>query len=65
MEQKKIDRISQLSRKQRTVGLTKEEKLEEAQLRQEYLQTIRENIKATLDRPYVVEKDGAVKKLRQ
>ena len=40
MEQKKIDRISQLSRKQRTVGLTKEEKLEQAQLRQEYLQTI-------------------------
>ncbi|HJB25541.1 MAG TPA: DUF896 domain-containing protein [Firmicutes bacterium] len=65
MEQKKIDRISQLSRKQRTVGLTKEEKLEQAQLRQEYLQTIRENIKATLDRAYVVEKDGAVKKLRQ
>lgn len=65
MEQKKIDRISQLSRKQRTVGLTKEEKLEQAQLRQEYLQAIRENIKATLDRAYVVEKDGAVKKLRQ
>ena len=65
MEQKKIDRISQLSRKQRTVGLTKEEKLEQAQLRQEYLQTIRENIKATLDRAYVVEKDGADKKLRQ
>lgn len=65
MEQKKIDRISQLSRKQRTVGLTKEEKLEQAQLRQEYLQTIRKNIKATLDRAYVVEKDGAVKKLRQ
>ncbi len=65
MEQKKIDRISQLSRKQRTVGLTKEEKLEQAQLRQEYLQAIRKNIKATLDRAYVVEKDGAVKKLRQ
>ena len=65
MEQKKIDRISQLSRKQRTVGLTKEEKLEQAQLRQEYLQAIRKNIKAPLDRAYVVEKDGAVKKLRQ
>lgn len=65
MEQKKIDRISQLSRKQRTVGLTKEEKLEQAQLRQGYLQAIRKNIKATLDRAYVVEKDGAVKKLRQ
>ena len=41
MEKKKIDRISELSRKQRTIGLTEEEKAEQAQLRQEYIQAIR------------------------
>ena len=65
MEQKKIDRISELSRKQRSTGLTEEEKQEQAQLRQEYLQAIRRNVRTTLDRAYVVEKDGTMKKLKQ
>ncbi len=65
MEQKKIDRISELSRKQRSTGLTEEEKQEQAQLRQEYLQAIRKNVRATLDRAYVMEKDGTMKKLKQ
>ena len=63
MEQKKIDRISELSRKQRSVGLTGEEQQEQQALRQEYLQAIRKNLKATLDRAYVVDQDGSAKKL--
>lgn len=63
MEQKKIDRISELSRKQRSVGLTGEEQQEQQALRQEYLQAIRKNLKATLDRTYVVDQDGSAKKL--
>ncbi len=65
MEKKKIDRISELSRKQRTIGLTEEEKAEQAQLRQEYIQAIRRNVKSTLDRAYIVEQDGTIKKLKQ
>lgn len=63
MEQKKIDRISELSRKQRSVGLTGEEQQEQQALRQEYLQAVRKNLKATLDRAYVVDQDGSAKKL--
>lgn len=65
MEKKKIDQISELSRKQRTIGLTEEEKAEQAQLRQEYIQAIRRNVKSTLDRAYIVEQDGTIKKLKQ
>ena len=65
MEKKKIDRISELSRKQRTIGLTEEEKAEQAQLRQEYIQAIRRNVKSTLDRAYIVEQEGTIKKLKQ
>lgn len=55
--------ISELSRKQRSVGLTGEEQQEQQALRQEYLQAIRKNLKATLDRAYVVDQDGSAKKL--
>ncbi len=52
-----------MSRKQRSVGLTGEEQQEQQALRQEYLQAIRKNLKATLDRAYVVDQDGSAKKL--
>ena len=37
MEQKKIDRINELAKKMKTVGLTEEEKAEQAVLRREYI----------------------------
>lgn len=36
-----LDRINQLAKKQREDGLTNEEKIEQRQLREEYLQQIR------------------------
>jgi len=48
MDKKKIERINELAHKKKTVGLTEEETKEQAQLRQEYLQTIRENFRQTL-----------------
>lgn len=36
-----LDRINQLAKKQREDGLTNEEKIEQGQLREEYLQQIR------------------------
>ena len=49
VEQVKIQRINELAKKKKTVGLTEEEALEQAQLRQEYLQSIRENFRQTLE----------------
>lgn len=49
MEQSKIDRINELAKKKKTVGLTDEEIKEQAELRQEYLKGIRENFRATLE----------------
>lgn len=56
MDQAKIKRINELSRKQRSVGLTQAEKTEQAALRQEYLANVRRNVKAMLDNVEIVEK---------
>ena len=49
MEQKKIDRINELARKMKTEGLNEAEKAEQAQLRKEYLESIRNSFRQTLD----------------
>lgn len=49
MEQSKIDRINYLARKNKTEGLTEDELKERDALRKEYLQSIRENFRRTLD----------------
>lgn len=65
LEQYKINRINELSRKSKTVGLTEEEKNEQQILRQEYIQSFRNNLKLTLDNIVVVDKDGSKSKLKQ
>lgn len=45
-----IERINELSRKQRSVGLEEWERAEQEALRQEYLSFIREQVKDTLSR---------------
>ena len=49
MEQKKIDRINELARKMKTAGLTDDEKAEQAELRKEYLESIRKSFRQTLE----------------
>ena len=63
MEQKKIERISELSRKSRAEGLTEEEKLEQQALRQEYIQSMRQSLRATLDTSVIVRPDGSKEKV--
>lgn len=63
MEQKKIERISELSRKSRAEGLTEEEKLEQQALRQEYIQSMRQSLRATLDNSVIVRPDGTKEKV--
>ena len=59
-----ITRINELARKAKSVGLTPEEKLEQSILRQEYVDSIKRNMKAQLDNIEIVRPDGSVEKLK-
>ena len=63
MEQSKIDRINELARKQKTEGLTEEEKAEQAVLRREYIEGYKKSVMSQLDNMYIVEPDGTKKKV--
>ncbi|MDO4491695.1 MAG: DUF896 domain-containing protein [Lachnospiraceae bacterium] len=58
-----IARINELYKKQKTVGLTPEEKVEQQILRQEYLDAVRGNLKAQLDNIDIREADGSITNL--
>lgn len=58
--QKQIDRINELARKSKAEGLTSDEKMEQAALRQEYIAAIRRNLRGQLDQIDVQEKDGTI-----
>ena len=63
MEQEKIDRSNVLARKSKAEGLTEAEKREQELLRQEYIATIRRNLRAQLDNIDVVNPDGTTENL--
>lgn len=63
MEQKKIDRINELARKQKAEGLTEEEKNEQFALRREYIEAYKKNLVAQLENIYMVEPDGSKHKI--
>jgi uncharacterized protein YnzC (UPF0291/DUF896 family) len=58
MEQKKIDRINELARKSKAEGLTDEERVEQAQLRSEYIAAYRASLVAALENTYIVDEKG-------
>ena len=58
-----IDRINFLAKKSKTEGLTDEEKLEQAKLRREYIDSVVGNMRASLDTTYVVDESGNKSKL--
>lgn len=55
-----IERINELYRKSQTVGLTEDEKIEQAMLRGKYIEAIRNNLRGTLDRVSFVNPDGSI-----
>ncbi|MBR2896881.1 MAG: DUF896 domain-containing protein [Oscillospiraceae bacterium] len=63
MEQKRIDRINELAKKAKTVGLTEEEIAERDRLRKEYVEAVRKNLRGQLDNTYVVDGQGNKRKL--
>ena len=60
MDQKMIDRINELARKAKAEGLTEDEKLEQADLREAYRAAFRRNLAGILDHTTIVDEKGNV-----
>ena len=58
MKEEKIRRINELYHKSKAEGLTEEEKKEQKILRQEYIESFRENLRGQLNNISIKEKDG-------
>ena len=65
MEKEQIERINELARKKKSVGLTEAELAEQAELRAQYLREFRENMEATLKAVRVEQADGTYKPLEK
>lgn len=64
MTEEKIARINQLYHKSKEEGLTAEEKVEQANLRKEYIVAIRADLQNTLNNVSVLNPDGTVTDLK-
>ncbi len=60
MDESRIARINELAHKAKTVGLTPEEKAEQAKLRREFIAAIRMNIRSQLDNIDIEQPDGTI-----
>ena len=58
MNEKKIQRINELARKKKTVGLTGPEKVEQAKLRKEYIDGYRHSFLHHIAGIKIVDEDG-------
>lgn len=58
IDQKLLDRINELARKKKTVGLTEEETIEQAALRKEYIKQFRAGFEQHLTSIKVVDPEG-------
>lgn len=65
MKQERIDRINELARKAKTVGLTPEELAERDTLRREYIAAVKASLCAQLDNTYLVDEHGNKRPLKQ
>ena len=61
----RTDRLNELARKQKTVGLTDEEKAEQQKLRDEFRAIFRSNFAMQLDTIHVEGPDGKTQKLEK
>lgn len=65
MTKEQIDRINELARKARFVGLTPDEEKERAALRRAYIDSVLGNLQAQLDNTYIVDEQGNKRKLEK
>ena len=61
----KIKRINELYHKSQAEGLTEEEKEEQARLRKEYVQSVRNNLRGQLENLTIERPDGTIEKLKK
>ena len=61
----KVARINALARKARTEGLTEEEKAEQAELRREYVDAVKQSLQANLDNTIIQTPDGKRRRLEK
>lgn len=65
MTQEKINRINELTHKSKSVGLTKEEKQEQAVLRREYIDSFKASLVGQLENTYIVDEKGNKRKVQK
>lgn len=63
MDEKKIARINELYHRSKAEGLTEAEKKEQAELRREYIESVRMSLRGQLNNIDVKEKDGSITNL--
>lgn len=61
----KIKRINELYHKSKNEGLTEAEKIEQTQLRQEYIASVRGNLRMQLEQIDIIEADGTITPLKE
>ena len=64
MNEEKIARINQLYKKSKAEGLTPEERIEQAELRSEYIAAIRADLQDSLNHISLVNPDGSITDVR-
>ncbi len=65
MTKEKINRINELAHKSKTVGLTEEEKSEQAILRREYIDSFKASLVSQLENTYIVDEKGNKRKVEK
>lgn len=65
MDDNKLARINELFKKSKNEGLTDAEKVEQANLRSEYIQSVRNNLRGTLNNISIMNPDGTVEELKK
>lgn len=63
MNEDKLRRINELARKSKAEGLTEAERAEQADLRREYIEAVRMNLRGQLNNIDIREKDGSITNL--
>lgn len=61
----KIKRINELYHKSQNEGLTDEEKEEQATLRKEYVESVRNNLRGQLENLTIERPDGTIERLKK
>lgn len=65
MTEEKIKRINALAHKAKSVGLTDEEKQEQAVLRREYIDSFKASLIGQLENTYIVDEKGNKRKVEK